>query len=137
MRFDELRERSQQAGIRASDVARQLALGGVAASWLFSSQYFLGHDHRHPDGLVLALGALSALALGLDILQVYIYASSFELAYVRADRKIADSEDPGDQLVGGVGAFADIATTALFWAKLVAIVAGFGCLAAYLIGLAG
>lgn len=69
-----LEDKRLEATVQASNQARNLAVAGVAAVWLFSSEYFLHGKGSKPAGSLLIAGGLFAFALGLDLIQLAIRA---------------------------------------------------------------
>ena len=130
MKRSELRDERNRTSKAASDQARTLALAGLAVVWLFVADFFVGKpSSAHPSNWLTTAGALFALALLFDFLQLLLRAISLYVVYRGAERRTPDmTEDPD---IPTVGFWPNRVTMAPFFFKSACLLAGYGVLAYY------
>ncbi len=92
MKLSKLKEDYNYHTTKASDVARQLAMAGLAIVWIFKIGD--GNKIKIPDDLLYPLG-MFALALSLDLLQYIVASIILGRFYKKNEQRYkATSEDP-------------------------------------------
>jgi len=109
----------------ASEGARSLSFGGIAVVWLFKAEQ---HGAIHLDRLVLSAGLCFVAALALDILHYICGVIVFQIFGNIRERKTSSAQNADNPR------FLNWPLDLLFWAKLLAVVAGYVCLLVYLSG---
>jgi hypothetical protein len=124
MTSDYLNDLYNESSAKASAIARQLALAGIAVVWLFSGASATSGELRFP-GLLLPAGLLLVTSLAFDLLHAVYRAFAFGI-YAFAKRH---EEPPTDV---DLPAFINYPSLVLFVGKLVAVVAAYVLLGLYL-----
>lgn len=122
MTLDEAREAYRDLSGRASDIARQLGLAGIALIWLF--KFDTGGRQSIPRDLV-APGILLVLSLGFDLAQ-YVFGALLWGAYGRIMERRSKTEFDVPPWLNWPSIF-------FFWTKLIPLVAAYVLLLRYLL----
>lgn len=117
MKLAEVRENYTYFSGKASDIARQLALAGIALIWIFKTQ--VGEQYRVPKELLPAAGFV-VLALILDFLH-YIVASLCWAIFNRFKEYRGTKEDDDFLAPGQI----NWPSLVFFWTKLIATIAAY------------
>jgi hypothetical protein len=109
---------------KASDIARQLALAGLAVVWIFKIQQGVTVTLPRP---LLSPAIMFVGALGLDLLH-YVFASMVWGAFTQWHRWQKRQEEDEVQEVGWL----NVPAICLYWGKLALVCIGYGYLLDYM-----
>lgn len=124
MTDDRLNDLYNESSAKASLIARQLALAGIAVVWLFSGASATSGELRFP-GLLLPAGFLLVISLGFDLLHAVYRAFAFGIySWMKRNEKPRTDVD--------LPAFIHYPSQVLFVGKLLAVVAAYVLLGVYL-----
>ena len=132
MNLDELNAERFNASVAASNQGRALAIAGLAFVWLFASDFFLSKTKAHPSSLLAAAGAALALALLVDVAQLYIRWATLEHRFNKAEASAATEPDESSTEFVDIGPWPRRLTIPLFHAKLLCTAVGYVLLAVFL-----
>jgi hypothetical protein len=124
LKFKEFRADYYLFSGKASDIARQLALAGIAVVWIFKVQQ--GMNLTLPAALLLP-ALLFVATLGLDLLH-YVLAALIWGAFTQWHRS-RNVQDDDEVTASGV---LNYPALVLFWGKLVAVCIGYAYLFDYM-----
>jgi hypothetical protein len=124
LKFKEFRADYYWFSGKASDIARQLALAGIAVVWIFKVQQ--GVNVILPAELLLP-ALLFVATLGLDLLH-YVIAALIWGAFTQWHRSQHVQEEDEVTASGAL----NYPALVLFWAKLVTVCVGYGYLLDYM-----
>jgi hypothetical protein len=125
MLLSEVREIRDERSTKASEVARALALAGIAITWIFRES---GGAPRLPPSLLPPL-TFFALALAFDLLHYVLSALAFAYLQWREDRRRVATRDDYEVHVPAV---ANWPGNLCYAAKLLSVGAGYILLVRYL-----
>jgi hypothetical protein len=137
VKLSELDELRVTASTAASTQARTLAVAGLALVWLFAGPFYQRTTGAvRPSKLLLLAGALLALAIALDLIQLYARTALLGAAFTRREKDPAvqkELEAGNDPTVTDLGASVNIISAIFFYAKALPLAAGYGLIFAFFI----
>lgn len=122
--LQQVRDTYYQATAKASDIARQLALAGIAFVWIFSGGNVVtdNNGHLHTTDTLLLVGLFLVIALAADLLQYLYRSAAFGVFQWRKEIDQQGGTAPGHFYLPR---WINYPSIVLFWLKVGAVVVAY------------